>query len=46
VESGEGGTGYTVEKALKRAFWAFSLQGDVFPIGHLPCQEGGSAGIL
>ncbi len=32
-------TGYMVEKVLKEAL-GFSPKGDVFPIGHLPRQEG------
>jgi phenylacetate-CoA ligase len=39
VEAEEGVTGYTVEKALKEGL-GFSPKGDVFPIGHLPRQEG------
>jgi len=46
VEAEEGVTGYAVEKALKEGL-GFSLQGDVFPIGH-PASSGGKGteGIL
>ncbi|NMC10207.1 MAG: phenylacetate--CoA ligase family protein, partial [Methanothrix sp.] len=39
VEAEPGVTGYMVEKALKEAL-GFSPKGDVFPIGHLPRQDG------
>jgi phenylacetate-CoA ligase len=39
VEASAGVTGFTVEKHLKEAL-GFSPQGDVFPIGGLPRQEG------
>ncbi|HWQ20062.1 MAG TPA: phenylacetate--CoA ligase [Methanotrichaceae archaeon] len=39
VEAETGVTGFMVEKALKEAL-GFSPKGDVYPIGHLPRQEG------
>jgi phenylacetate-CoA ligase len=39
VEAEEGVTGYMVEKALKEGL-GFSPKGDVFPMGHLPRQDG------
>jgi len=39
VEAETGVTGYMVEKALKEAL-GFSPKGDVYPIGHLPRQDG------